>query len=146
MSETFILGGREFTCHPMNAFAANRILMRVQKVVLPIFGALAPTGGAKSSSLLDVDVKTAAQLVAEHVTDELFETVVFPMFADAKVYACEERRFIKAAVDVDVVFTRENLFDLYELIFLVGRYQFAPFFETLARRFGGLLGGEKTPA
>lgn len=136
MAETFIIGNREFTCQPMNPFAANRILMRLQKVVLPVLGALAGKGGATAANLADMDVKEAAGLIAEHLTEELFDTVVFPMFAEARVYSVEDKRFVAKPADVDTVFTTETLFDLYELIFAVGKFQFSPFFASVAARFG----------
>lgn len=138
MTHTIIIGTREFTCVRMNAFAANKLLMRLQKIVVPILGSL--VGGAKTKSLLDIDVKEAASLLSEHLNETLMETIVFPMFAEARVYSAENKKFIKAGSDIDQCFTTENLFDLYILIFEVARYQFGPFFESLVSRFGDLTG------
>lgn len=141
MSQTFIVGNREYTCQPMNPFAGNKILMRIQKVATPILGALAG-GGAKS--LADMDVGVAARLLADNLDELMMDDIVLPMFAEAKVFDNEKKRFIRSGADIDVVFTIENLFDLYELIWEVGRFQFTPFFEKMAARFGVLLGGAKT--
>jgi prepilin signal peptidase PulO-like enzyme (type II secretory pathway) len=139
--ETFIVGNREFTCVRMNAFAANKLFLRLQKVLVPVFGALVSQNG----SLGDMDVKEAAALLAEHLDEKLIDDVVLPMFAEARVYSVENKRQIKSGVDVDLCFTAETLFDFYELIFLVGKHQFGPFIKSLASRFGSLVGGKTTP-
>jgi hypothetical protein len=137
--ETFIIGSREFTCARMNAFAANKILMRIQKIAVPVMGSLMGAG----KGLGDIDVKEAAQAIAEHLDETLMDTIVLPMFAEAKVFSAEQKKFVKSGTDIDQCFTTENLFDLYQLIFEVARYQFGPFFGSLAERFGSLTAAEK---
>ena len=137
--ETFIIGSREFTCARMNAFAANKILMRIQKIAVPVMGSLMGAG----KGLGDIDVKEAAQAIAEHLDETLMDTIVLPMFAEAKVFSAEQKKFVKSGTDIDQCFTTENLFDLYQLIFEVARYQFGPFFASLAERFGSLTDGGK---
>jgi hypothetical protein len=137
--ETFIIGSREFTCARMNAFAANKILMRIQKIAVPVMGSLMGAG----KGLGDIDVKEAAQAIAEHLDETLMDTIVLPMFAEAKVFSAEQKKFVKSGTDIDQCFTTENLFDLYQLIFEVARYQFGPFFGSLAERFGSLTEGAK---
>ena len=137
--ETFIIGSREFTCVRMNAFAANRLLMRLQKIAVPVMGSLMGAG----KGLGDIDVKEAAAAIAEHLDETLMDTIVLPMFAEAKVFSAENKKFVKSGTDIDQCFTTENLFDLYQLIFEVARYQFGPFFASLAERFGSLTAGEK---
>lgn len=138
--ETFIIGSREFTCVRMNAFAANKLLMRLQKIAMPVMGSLMGAG----KGLGDIDVKEAATAIAEHLDESLMDTIVLPMFAEAKVFSAENKKFVKSGTDIDQCFTTENLFDLYQLIFEVARYQFGPFFASLAERFGSLTAGEKT--
>lgn len=137
--ETFIIGSREFTCVRMNAFAANRLLMRLQKIAVPVMGSLMGAG----KGLGDIDVKEAAAAIAEHLDETLMDTIVLPMFAEAKVFSAEQKKFVKSGTDIDQCFTTENLFDLYQLIFEVARYQFGPFFASLVERFGSLTAGEK---
>lgn len=140
-SETFIVGGKEYTCARMNPFEANRLLLRIQKVVIPLIGVVA---GSSNKSLFELDVKQAAAAIAEHLDETLFDTIVLPMFSEAKLYAAEQKKFIKDATSINQCFTTENLFDLYELVWLVGRFQFEPFFAQLTARFGGALGASKT--
>ena len=139
--ETFILGDREFTCTRMNAFAANKLLLRMQKVAVPVFGSLLSGG----KGIADIDVKEAAQCIAMNIDETLMDSLVLPLFAESKLYCSAGKKFVKTAIDIDQCFTTENLFELYELLFLVLRYQFGPFFKTLLDRFGGLSGGTKQP-
>ena len=138
--ETFIVGAREFTCARMNAFAANKLLMRLQKIAVPVIGSLVGAG----KSLGDIDVKEAAQVIAANLDESIMDSIVLPLFTESRVYCVEAKKFIKNGTDIDQCFTTENLFDLYELIFEVGRYQFGPFFASLADRFGALTEGKKT--
>jgi|GEM_PF-1238894 len=131
---TIIAGQREFTCHPMNAFAANKLLLRLQKIVVPVFGAMAGTGKA----LGDVDVKEAAEVIAQHLNESTMDDIVLPMFAESKLYSIEDKRFIKSGTDIDVCFTVANLFEMYELIFEVAKFQFGPFFLKITERFGAV--------
>ncbi len=136
--ETIIIGNREYTCHRMNAFAANKLLMRLQKIVLPIIGSALGDG----KSVGDIDVTAAVSMVAEHLDEAAMDTIVLPMFADSKLYDVDGKRFIRTGGDIDVCFTAETLMDMYELIWEVGKIQFVPFFASLGERFGDLLGGE----
>lgn len=138
--ETFIIGNREFTAMRMNAFSANKLLMRIQKVIMPVMGSLLGTG----RSLGDVDVNQAARVIAENLDESIMENIVLPMFAESRVFCVESKKFIKTGTDIDLCFTTENLFDLYDLIYSVGRFQFEPFFGQLISRFGGLIDGQKT--
>ena len=137
--ESFIVGDREFTCMRMNAFAANKLLMRIQKIAVPVMGSLIGAG----KGLGDIDVREAAAVIAANLDETLMDTVVLPMFAEAKVFSLEQKKFVKSSTDIDQCFTTENLFDLYELIFEVARYQFGPFFGSLVSRFGNLTADEK---
>ena len=132
--ETFIVGTREFTSVRMNAFAANTLLMRIQKIAIPVIGSI--TGAGRN--LGDVDVKEAAAVISEHLDESIMEKIVLPMFAESRVYCVESKKFIKSASDIDQSFTTETLFDLYQLIFEVARYQFVPFFVSMMDRFGSL--------
>lgn len=138
--ETFIINNREFTSVRMNPFEANKILLRLQKIALPIIGAL--TAG-KTKSLLDVDVKEAAAVIAQHLDESLMESIVLPMFKDGRVYCSESKVYVSDAAGINKAFTTENLFDMYELIVEVARFQFGPFIATLVSRFGGLIGESK---
>ena len=133
--ETFIVDGKEYTCFKMNAFSANRILLRLQKVVIPVLGSVMSAG----KGLGDVDVKDAAFVIAENVNEAIMDEIILPMMTEAKVYSVEGKRFIKTGSDIDQCFTVDTLFDFYELAFLVGRSNFSPFLSRLLSRFGSQL-------
>lgn len=137
-NETFIVGGKEYTCFKMNAFFANKLLMRLQKVAVPVMGSLMSAG----KGLGDIDVKEAAQVIAENLNEEIMDSIILPMMQESKVYSVDHKRFIKSGSDIDQCFTVETLFDFYELAFLVGRVNFAPFLSSLLSRFGSHLGAE----
>ena len=137
--ETFIIGEKEYTCIRMNPFEANRILLRLQKVVLPVVGQM--SGG---SNLLDMDLKEAAVVLAQHLDESLMDTIVLPMLSESKVYSTSDKKFVRDAISINQVFTTESLMDLYELIWFVGRFQFAPFFASVMQRFGAVLAVEST--
>ena len=132
---TFIVGNREYTAMPMNAFDANRLFLRIQKVATPIIGAMVGSG----KNVGDIDVKEAAAVIAQHIDEAIMDTIILPMFEQSKVFDVENKRFIKNGMDINQCFTVETLFDFYELAFEVGKAQFGPFFKALANRFGNLL-------
>lgn len=134
-TETFIIGNKEYTATRMNAFDANLILLKIQKIVLPLFGSIKGQQG-KISDLMDMDLKEAASILADNLNEDTFKNIVFPMFDKSNVYSAEAKRKIKSAADVDIVFTAENLFDLYELIWEVALFNFRPFFQQITGRFG----------
>ncbi len=86
--ETFIVGSREFTCVRMNAFAANKLLMRLQKIAVPVMGSL--MGGGKG--LGDIDVKEAAQVIAANLDESIMDDIVLPLFAESRVYCVDAKR------------------------------------------------------
>jgi len=144
--EIFIVGTREFTCVRMNAFAANKLLMRLQKIAVPVMGSLMGGGnGLGGKGLGDIDVKEAAQVIAANLDESVMDNIVLPLFSESRVYCAGTKKFVKSSTDIDQCFTTENLFDLYQLIFEVARFQFGPFFASLVERFGALTDGKKTP-
>ena len=136
--ETFIVGNREFTCVRMNAFTANNLMLRIQKIALPVIGSM--IGGG--NGLGEINVTDAARIISQSIDEGVMTDIVLPMFAESKLYSVEDKRFVKDAAGINLTFTAENLFDMYELIFEVGRYQFAPFFSALMARFGDLGAGQ----
>ena len=139
-TELIIIGSREFTCLRMNAFDANRLLLRIQKIAVPLLGSMLGSG----KNLGDVDVKQAALMIAEHLDESLMDSIVLPMFSQSRTHCNDLKQFISTANDINKCFTTENLFDLYILIYEVARFQFGPFFASLADRFGGLPAAEVT--
>lgn len=142
--QTFIIGSREFTCARMNPFEANRLLLRGQKLVMPVIGAIFGGSKGKASSIMDMDVKEAAMAIADNLDESIMDTIILPMFVDSKVYSNENKKFIKGPGEINQCFTTENLLDFYELIFEVARYQFGPFLDRLVERFGSLVEAPKS--
>ena len=138
MQETFIIGNTEYTAMKLNAFDANKLLLRLNKIVLPVIGGLTKGKQGKDVNLLDMDLSEATGIIAENLTEEVMDTIIFPMFAGSKVYSVEKKLFIKDGASINQVFTTDNLFDLYELVWEVLKFNFAGFFGQVAARFGRL--------
>ncbi len=130
-TETFVVGGREFTCVRMNAFAANKLFLRVQKILLPVLASL-----RGDQSLMEMDILQAASKLSEHLDEDMINTVLLPMFEESRVMLVENKRVIKTAADIDVCFNVETLFDMYVLAFHVLKFQLGPFFDKLINLFG----------
>lgn len=133
--ETIIVGNREYALTRMNVLLANTLLMRIQKVAMPVIGSLMDGG----KGLGDIDVKEAAKVISENLDESMITNIVIPMFKGCALSDVESKRKLDSEAAINQAFTVENLLDLYELIFEVGRFQFSPFLEQLKSRFGNLL-------
>ena len=136
MSERIIIGSEEYTALKMNAFEANAILLRLNKIILPVIGGL--TKGKQNVNLLDADLSEVATIIAENLNEEVMNNIVLPMFKGSKVYSIEKKLFIDKEAAINVVFTVDNLFDLYTLIWEVLKLNFEVFFRKAAANFGSL--------
>ena len=139
--ETIIIGQSEYTAMKMNAVEANRILLRLNKIILPVIGGLTKGKQGGSVNLLDADLSEATGIIAENLTEEVMDTIVFPMFTQSRVYFVEKKVLIKDGMSINQTFTADNLFDLYELIWEVLKLNFSAFFVKTAGRFGSLTAG-----
>jgi len=143
-TETIIVGQSEYTAMKMNAFEANRILLRLNKVILPVIGGLTKGKQGGSVNLLDADLSEATGIIAENLTEEVMDTIILPMFTQSRVYMVEKKVFIKDGMSINQAFTADNLFDLYELVWEVLKLNFAVFFRKTAANFGNLTAGVQT--
>lgn len=139
-TETIIIGQSEYTAMKMNAFELNKILLRLNKIVLPVVGGLTKKG-VGAGNLMDADLSEVAGILAENLTEEVMDTIVLPMFVQSRVYSIEKKVFIKDGMSINMAFTADNLFDLYELIWEVLKLNFSTFFSKTAGRFGSLTAG-----
>ncbi|CAB4197804.1 hypothetical protein UFOVP1309_35 [uncultured Caudovirales phage] len=142
--ETIIIGQTEYTAMKMNAFEANRILLRLNKIILPVIGGLTKGKQGASINILDADLSEVTGIIAENLTEEIMDTIVLPMFTQSRVYMVEKKVFIKDGMSINQAFTADNLFDLYELIWEVLKLNFSSFFAKTAGRFGNLTAGVQT--
>lgn len=131
---TMVIGDREFTCFRGDAFTVNAILIRTQKLVLPVLGGLLES--SNGGDLMDGDVGRAVNMIAENLTEDVMINIVFPLFECSRVYDVRGGKFVKDRASMNAAFDASELMDFYELVLLVGRYQFGPFMEKLLDRFG----------
>lgn len=134
--ETVIIGDKEFAMSKIPAFQANGIILKLQKLVLPVIGEVA--GGAKGGSvnLLDMDVRGAFDILSAKLDESVMSDIVMPMFKAAQVACVSDNIKLDSSAAIDKVFTVDTLGDMYELIFEVLKFQFGNFFQQLAARFG----------
>lgn len=133
--ESIIVGNQEYTYFKMGAFERNMILLRLKSVALPILGAL--TKGTKDGqSLMDADLTEAAGAIAEHLTEDVMDNIIFPLLSGCRVYQVEKKTFIKDKLTMNIAFDGDDLMDFYELVFILLKENFAVFFTKLAGHFG----------
>ena len=133
---SIIIGTDEYTALKMNAVEANNILLRLNKIILPVIGGL--TKGKQGSNIMDADLSEVAGIIAENLNEEVMTNIVLPMFKGSRVYSVENKLFIDKDAAINVVFTVDNLFDLYTLIWEVLKLNFEVFFHKAAANFGSL--------
>lgn len=137
--ETVIINNREFAMSKIPAFKANQIILKLQKLILPVIGELT-VGGQ------DMDIRQIADVISSKLDDSVMNDIVMPMFKLAQVACTTESIKLDSELAIDKCFTVDDLFDFYELIFEVLKYQFGTFFAQASTRFGGNAGDLLKPA
>lgn len=137
--QSFIVGSKEFQASKISAIQANQLILKIQRLVLPVLGGMGGKG------LADMDTKDAFAIISEKLDESVMTDIVFPMFALSQVACTSEspafkldtpRAFDKAFGDAD------GLADMYALIFEVLRFNFGAFFISLKDRFGEKASGD----
>jgi len=141
--ETTIIGEREFAYSKIAAFEANSILLKLQKIVLPVFGEIAGDG-KKNIDILDMDMNNVFTIISSKLDDSVMTDIVLPMFKLAQVASVTDNVKIDSNVNINRVFVdADGLSDLYLLIFEVLKYNFSGFFTKLMGNFGNRNGDQK---
>lgn len=135
--ESIYIKDKEYAASKIGAFAANGIILKLQKLILPVLGEVA--GGGKS--VMEMDVSSAFRLISEKLDDSVMTDIVMPMFKLSQVASVTDNVKIDSPQAIDKVFTdADGLADFYELIYEVLKFNFGSFFTSLAGRFGGKSG------
>lgn len=144
--ESIFIKDKEYAASKIAAFAANGILLKLQKLILPVLGELAGDGKGKVD-IMNMDVSSAFQIISEKLDDSVMTDIVLPMFKLSQVASVTDNCKIDSAQAIDKVFQdADGLADFYELVFEVLKFNFGGFFTSLADRFGvksGTLPAEK---
>ena len=134
--ESIFIKDKEYAASKIAAFAANGLILKIQKLVLPVIGELAGDGKQKVD-VMNMDVSSAFQIISDKLDDSVMTDIVLPMFKLAQVACVTENIKIDSSQAIDKVFQdADGLADLYELIFEVMKFNFGGFFSSLADRFG----------
>lgn len=129
-----IIGTKEYACFKIPAFQANSLLLKLQKLVLPVIGEMTTGKG------LDMDVRQIADVISGKLDDSVMNEIVMPLFKLANVLSVTDNVKIDSPANFDKVFTVDDLGDFYELVFEVLKFNFGNFFSSLAARFGNSVG------
>jgi len=134
--EPIFIGDKEYSASKIAAFAANGIILKLQKLVLPVIGELAGDGKAKVD-VMNMDVSAAFQIISEKLDDSVMNEIVLPMFKLSQVASITDNCKIDSAQAIDKVFQdADGLADFYTLIYEVLKFNFGNFFTQLMARFG----------
>lgn len=128
---SFIIGAKEYACYKIPAFQANSILLKLQKLVLPVLGEFKG---------LDGDLRPLADAISSRLDESVMAELIMPLFKAANVISVTDQTKIDSQINFDKVFTVDELGDFYELVFEVLKYNFGNFFSGLASRFGSKSG------
>ncbi len=126
--ETFIIGSKEYAASKIPAFQANGLILKLQKLVLPVLGSL--------QNGLDSDMKQIAQVVSEKLDESVMTEIIMPLFKLGQVASVTDQVKIDSPANFDKVFSVDDLGDFYELVYLVLKFNFENFFTSLVSRFG----------
>jgi hypothetical protein len=133
-----IIGQKEYAFFKIPAFQANGILLKLQRLVLPVIGEMTSGKG------LDMDMREIADVISGKLDESVMNEIVMPLFKLSNAASVTDNIKIDSAQNFDKVFVDgDGLADMYELVFLILQYNFGNFFNSLAARFGNNAG---TPA
>lgn len=143
--ETFIIGSREFAASKIAPFEANSIIMKLQKLILPVLGEMVGDK-TKPANIMDMDISSALNILSERLDDKTMTDIILPMFKLSQVACTTDNVKIDSPASINKVFVdADGLADLYELVFEVLKFNFASFFAKVAERFGGSVGNPPAP-
>ena len=139
MRETFIIGDKEYAASKIAAFEANGIILKLQKLILPVLGGMAGGG-----NIMDMDVNEAFKTISEKLDESVMADIVMPMFKLAQVASVTDNIKIDSPQAINKVFNdADGLADLYTLIFDVLKFNFSGFFSKMGALIGGKSGTPK---
>lgn len=143
--ETFIIGNREFAASKIAPFEANGIIMKLQKLILPVLGEMVGDK-TKPANIMDMDISSALNILSERLDEKTMTDIILPMFKLSQVACTTDSIKIDSPMSINKVFVdADGLADFYELVFEVLKFNFASFFAKVAERFGGSVGNPPAP-
>ncbi|MBK5072023.1 hypothetical protein I2492_03190 [Budviciaceae bacterium CWB-B4] len=125
--ETFIIGNKEYTAGKMNAFDAGRLLIKLKSVISPALSQLGQGEDIQNGNIMDL---------LSGLDEKTHEDIIFPILAAAGAYSIEDKRKISSAMDMNMCFSVDTLFDFYLLVWEVLKLNFTPFIGQVTSHFG----------
>lgn len=135
------VGGMEFTHTELPPFQAHQLLMKMQKLVLPlIVGLFSGDKKDKLKSVLDseINVTNLAKELSQFLDEKSTDEVILPLLTKMNVFHVESGKKVNNETVINIIFNHKNFFSFYELIAELLKFQFTPFFMELGNHFGSL--------
>ncbi len=136
--ETFLINKKQYQASKIAAFPANGIILKLQKLILPVLGNM-----KQSQNVMDMNITDVFGVLSEKLDESVMSEIILPMFKLSQVSSDEHGCKIDSEQAINKVFVdADGLADLYVLVFEVLKYNFSGFFTNLADRFGLRAAGE----
>jgi len=138
---TEIIGKKEYAFFKIPPFDNNLLGLKIQKIVLPVLGAMKDGSG---KSLMEMDLKVVSQILSDKLDESVMTDIIMPMFKISAAACVTDNVKIDSVQNFNKVFAHDDgLADMYELVYVLLQYNFANFFSSLFDRIGNRVG---TPA
>jgi len=138
--ESIIIGDKEYGVSKLGAFEANGIILKLQKLILPVIGEVAGGG----SNVMNMDISKAFQIISQQLDESVMTDIILPTFKLAQVASITDNIKIDSSVNINKVFIdADGLADFYVLVFEVLKYNYGGFFQKMLAHFGDNAGIQK---
>lgn len=134
------IGENSFQFNLMNAWDANLTILQLRKIVTPAMREFKPEAGTdgKPKPITEQPVIGLIAALIESMSAELFEDVVFKLFARSAVVCTTKKKRITNPVEFSLVFDGSGgLLDAYKLILEILKENFSGFFMEALNAYGG---------
>ncbi len=130
--EIFVINGKEYNASKIAAFPANALILKLQKLLLPVLASM-----KQDQDVMGMNIAEVFGVLSEKLDDSVMHEIILPMLKLSQVSSDEHKCKIDSEQAINKVFVdADGLADFYVLIFEVLKYNFAGFFTNLAARFG----------
>lgn len=125
------IGENSFQFNLMNAWDANSTLLQLKPLLMPAAGSLS------EKDAMNQDAIKLISGIVNNLTEELFESVVFKLFARSSLICTNKGKKITNKAEFCLVFDgASGLIDAYKLIFEVLKANYSGFFTGALADFG----------
>lgn len=131
MIEIVNIGGREYSFTKMNFFPAQKLGLRLAKHLAPAIGGL----DGKDKKGLDLDMKSVVSAIQSIADEKILDDLILPIFQESNVSVVGAGK-LNSQNSINQNFTIDQMFDFWELAYVVMEANFKGFFTQALERFG----------